>query len=159
MLQEINSSKNKIDNIIDKVEELNRTSDDLELVSHMTRYLCVLVSGYFEKSIYSLLMNYSKNKSHPNISNYFYNEFKSFTNARTDKIITLLNKFNSDWETVFTGMEDYDEIKASINSLVGQRHLIAHGNDSNIGFVSLKKYYKSINKVITFIEENFFEKN
>ncbi|MDZ7793925.1 MAG: HEPN domain-containing protein [Spirochaetia bacterium] len=157
---EIEKSKRKIENIFEKIDYLNENDNyDFELVSHLTKYLCVLISGYLEKSIYLLLLKYSEEKSHDYIKNYIHNNLKTFTNAKTEKIETLFKKFNDDWVVKLSEIDNYDEVKASINSIIGQRHRIAHGNDSTIGFVSLKEYYKNINKMIEHIKIEILELN
>lgn len=155
---EIERSRRKINNIFEKIDFIKENDNyDFELVSHLTKYLCVLVSGYFEKSIYLLLLKYSEEKSHDYIKNFIHNNLKTFTNANTEKIERLFKKFDDSWVIKLTEIDNYDEVKASINSLIGQRHKIAHGGDSTIGFVSLKEYYKNVNKMIEHIQIEILE--
>jgi hypothetical protein len=44
------------------------------------------------------------------------------------------------------------EIKDAVDSIVANRHLIAHGESCNISFERLKKYYGSAVKAIELLE-------
>lgn len=156
---EIVRTRQKIDNIIKKIESITNSGDtyDFELVAHMTKYLCVIVSGFFEKSIYYLVLEYTEGKSHPHINSYFNNELKKFTNANIEKIEKLFKKFNSHWFMKLEEIDNFDKLKGSVNTIVSQRHRIAHGLDSNISFVRLIDHYKDINLVVDYIKDEILE--
>ena len=72
------SEKQRLDSLFDRVSKL---PVDEEFHAHWSRYLCVLISGFIENAMRILLTEYSKNKSHPNVSNYVSKQIKGITNA------------------------------------------------------------------------------
>ncbi|ORC30660.1 hypothetical protein B4O97_17900 [Marispirochaeta aestuarii] len=153
-MKEIDSRQRRIDNLFKKVTViLKGDSYDIELIAEFTKYLCVLVSGHLEKSIYMCLLAYSSNHGSIEVRNYIDSNLKNFTNARTGKIESLLEQFNREWKSNLVEMRDYEEIKGSVNSLITVRHAIAHGNTIDLSMVSLTKYYDDTKKLIRKIFE------
>jgi hypothetical protein len=56
------SHKQRLDALFDKVEALD---NDPELIAHWSRYLCVLVSGFIEASLRTILTDYVSARSSP----------------------------------------------------------------------------------------------
>ncbi len=92
------SEKQRLDSLFDKISTL--PVDD-EIHAHWSRYLCVLVSGFIENAMRILLTEYTKNKSHPNVSNYVSKQIKGITNLNNEKILQLLGSFDSEWRNAF----------------------------------------------------------
>ncbi len=46
-------------------------------------------------------------------------------------------------------------MKDAVDSVVSNRHLIAHGQDVGIGFGTIKKYYERVVKAIETLEKEF----
>ena len=126
--------------------------DDPELQSHWVKYLCILSSGHIENSIRYIYGRYAENKSHQNIANYIQNNLRRFQNPTTDKIINLTSAFNKEWGE---NLDKYisAEMKDSINSIVGLRNSIAHGQSVTVTYSSMKNYWENTIKVLEFIEK------
>lgn len=126
--------------------------DDDEIKSHISRYLCVLVSGYLEEAIKIIIRDYSSNKSHTNISNYINSSTSHITNLKFNNICTFLNQFNSEWkESLDNRVSDAE--RDAIDSLVANRHLIAHGHDVGVSYVRINDWYKNTKSVVNKINE------
>jgi hypothetical protein len=132
---------------LDRVFESSRSITDDEIKSHYSRYLCVLTSGYLEESIKIIFRIYISSRTHPTISNYVISSISKLTNLKTEKIGNFLNSFNSEWKEKFETMLT-DEEKDSVNSVVANRHLIAHGQNVGVSFVSVNEWYKNIKKAV-----------
>jgi len=124
--QKIVSHKQKLDALFAKTKDLN---SDAELIAHWSRYLCVLVSGFVAK-------------------------LKIFTNAKTNKILDLVAEFGNDFREELAKVLT-DELKDSVDSVVSNRHLIAHGQDVGIGIATIKKYYSSVVTAVEELEKQF----
>lgn len=143
------SHKQKLDAIFKKVEELEA---DPELIAHWSRYLCVLVSGFIEASVRTLITNYASARSSPEIAHFVGRRLKMFTNAKMNKIYDLVSEFGeSHKEKLETSIDQ--EISDAVDSIVSNRHQIAHGQDVGIGFATIKRYYESAVKAIEQIEK------
>jgi hypothetical protein len=145
------SHKQKIDALFVKTKDLNA---DPELISHWSRYLCVLVSGFVEASVRTLIAEYATARSAPEVAHFVGNKLKMFTNAKTNKILDLVAEFGSDYKDQLASTLT-DEHKDAVDSVVSNRHLIAHGKDVGIGIGTIRRYYDSVVKAVEEIEKQF----
>lgn len=125
---------------------------DPELQSHWSRYLCVLISGFLEVSIQTLYTEYAKDKASPRIANFVQAHVTDFKNPNMEKVLNIARSFSPDWaDTLETATQD--KIKASIDSIVAVRHLIAHGKSVGMSFSNVSQYYGDAVALIELIEE------
>ena len=149
--RKIVSHRQKLDAVFAKASALN---SDPELLAHWSRYLCVLVSGFVEASIRTLIVEYANSRSSPEIAHFVGKKLKRFTNAKTGKILDLFEEFSMEKRDGFANAID-DEVKDAVNSVVSNRHLIAHGQDVGISFVTIKNYYAAVVMAIEEVEKQF----
>lgn len=140
--------KQKIDNIF----SLTKIIVDDETKSALSKYLCILVSGYIELNLKEIILEYATTKSSPTIQNYIEFSIQNMTNLKTSKIIENLKRFNLDWGTQ---LEDKinSEQKDAIDAIVANRNNIAHGKDVGISYSRIGDYYNRTQEVIKIIEE------
>ncbi len=124
-----------------------RSVADLEAQSDYARYLCVLVSGYLEKSISELVLEHSRRAGGPTLQRFVEQSTRRFTNANAEKIKSLLGSFNADWKLALDGFL-VDEWKDAVDSVVGLRHLIAHGGSAGVTFSRVRRYYERVQEVV-----------
>jgi hypothetical protein len=127
-------------------------STEPELQADFARYLCVLVSGFFENAIIALVLDFAQRRSSPEVAAFVERELQHWTNPNTEKICGLLGSFSPEWRRQ---SEQFlvDEKKESVNSLVALRHKIAHGESVGTSLSQIKAYYATIVKVVDFIAE------
>lgn len=142
---------------LDGVFKSSERVDDDEIKSHFAKYLCVLTSGYIEESIRIIIKNYVHNNATTNVRNHFNSLTDSLTNLKIEKIENYLFSFNPTWKDQFGDLIT-DEEKDAINSIVANRHLIAHGRNVGVSYVNVKNWYKCSKKVIEKIELIVFGK-
>ena len=142
--------KQRLDHLFEQISAL---PDDIELQSHWSRYLCILVSGFLETSVRTIYSQYAREKAAPNIANYVTRRLERFTNPNMGDILTLSGMFNNEWRDQLENATE-GELKAAVDSIVANRNLIAHGANVGIGFNTIKGYYKSAVKVVELIESN-----
>lgn len=127
------------------------SNTDLESQADFAKYLCVLVSGFFENALVALLVDYTQRRSAPEVVSFVEKQLDRWTSPKVEKIIDLFGAFSPQWReslVVFLA----DERKESINSLVALRHQIAHGNSVSTSLSQIRAYYYSILKVLEYIE-------
>lgn len=126
------------------------SSTDLEVQADYAKYLCVLVSGFFENAIVALVLHYAQQRSAPEIAAFVERQLDRWTNPNAEKITTLFGIFKPDWRTA---IEAYlvDERKDSVNSLVALRHKIAHGESVGTSLFQVKAHYNVILEVVDFL--------
>lgn len=123
------------------------SSTDIEVQSDYAKYLCVLVSGFFENAIVALVLDYVERRSAPDVMSFVERQLDHWTNPNSEKILSLFGSFNQSWRE---SLVDYliDERKDSVNSLVALRHKIAHGESVGISLSQVKAHYKTILEVV-----------
>ena len=144
----LTAHKQRLDALFKKVKSLG---DDPEMMAHWSRYLCVLVSGFIETSIRTLVLELAQSRSCPRVSRFVGLRIKDFTNAKMNKILDLLNEFDLEWKEELREFAEGD-LKDAVDSVVANRHQIAHGKDTGIGFVTIKDYYDRVLKVVEEVE-------
>src|SRR5947208_6171423 len=74
-------------------------SQDPEVQSHWTKYLCILTSGFMEVGVRTICCEYAKNKSHQNIASFVESRLKRFQNAKMERILQTAGIFNTQWRS------------------------------------------------------------
>ena len=139
--------KQKIDNVFDLTKQV--TNDETK--SALSKYLCILVSGYIELNIKEIILEYTGNKSNPNIKNYVEFTTQGMTNLKSSKIIENLNRFNQDWGSEFEKNISLEQ-KDAVDTIIANRNNIAHGKDVGISYSRISDYYVKSQQVISIIE-------
>lgn len=73
MKQSIHSHEQKLDHLLQEIKNAGLAP---KMESHLSRYVCILVSGYLEESLRQLLEQYANDKATPQIKNFVANEIK-----------------------------------------------------------------------------------
>ena len=142
------SYRQRLDNLFGQVKEF---TDNSELQAQWSRYLCILVAGFIEKSLQEILYKYTNDKAAPNIRNYVYSRLKRFTNPNMEDILTLLGAFHIEWRFKTESLAE-GEMKDAVDSVIALRNTIAHGENTGISYTRIKEYYDSILKLVEHIE-------
>jgi c-di-AMP phosphodiesterase-like protein len=145
--------KTRLDSLfvqVSKVTEINAQGE-------WAKYLCVLSSGYLENSLRILFTNYISVHSNLTVQRFIEPNISSLTNCKNGKIVKYLEQFNPNWSMDYLHKIEAEsiipnQIKDSVDSLVQNRHDIAHGKNVGIGYVRVKEYFDLAHKVITIID-------
>ena len=127
-------------------------STDAEIQADYAKYLCVLVSGFFENAIVALVLDYVERRSAPEIMSFVERQLDRWTNPNAEKITNLFGAFRADWRASLDSFL-IDERKDSVNSVVALRHQIAHGGSVGTSPSQIKAHYKTIVEVVDFLSE------
>jgi hypothetical protein len=125
---------------------------DPEFQADFAKYLCVLVSGYLESAICTLLLDFAQRRSSREVASFVERQLGPWTNPKSEKIIDLFGAFNQDWRSDLTAFL-VDQRKDSVNSLVALRHQIAHGESVGTSLSQIKSHYRVTNEVIDHLAE------
>jgi hypothetical protein len=139
---EVRRLQRKLDAAFDRARQV---TDD-EVRSDLARHLCILVSGWFEKSVAELLLNFSRSSPKPVVT-YVENSLRWLTNVRKDRLLDTLGAFDARWRDEFDRFV-VDEYEAALNSVVALRNDIAHGGAASISFATISAYYGRIEEIV-----------
>lgn len=87
----------RINSLVTQIKSLSERDDSDEIISNLSKYLCILIAGYTEKLFVHYLLTYFEKKAHPKLANYLKNSLKHTTNLQMLKIEELLCKFDKKW--------------------------------------------------------------
>ncbi len=122
--------------------------------AHIANYACVLLSGLLENAIREIISNHSERNATPRISNFVKSQLEKFRNPDPESVSKLLASFDSAMadklEVHWTG-----EVKDAIGSIVGNRHLIAHGRNTTLTLVRVTEWFRATQNFIGFMEVEF----
>jgi len=148
------SHSQRIDSLFGKVGGITDPAAQAE----WSKYLCILVSGFIEESLRILLEEYTRTHASPVVQNFVSREIQEITNCKASKIGSILQRFNPTWEREFLSQIEaksriVDEIKSSLDSVVANRHQIAHGRNIGLRFASVSTYYLNVKKAVEAMEQ------
>lgn len=124
-----------------------------EILSHYSRYLCVLCSGFLESSVRTIFADYAKNTA-ITTSEYVSAQLRRFQNPKAETIVQLVGAFDKAWVETFRA-EISGEPTDSLNSIVENRNKIAHGESVGLSLVVLQRYFSSAIKIVELIDSKF----
>jgi hypothetical protein len=117
-----------------------------ELISHYSRYLCVLVSGYAEQSVKELVAEYCRKKANNEIQQYVSRQMRLLRNIDLDKLKRLVESFNVEWWRELETLRA-DELEA-FGSVAAVRNNISHGGDAGMTMGTVRQYFQQISIVL-----------
>lgn len=146
---EVNRLKQQLDATF---KRLGGVGSDLELQSDFARYLCILVSGYLEKSVYELVVEHARKTHAQSLQRFVDQRTKNFTNAKSQKLYNLLGDFDPEWRSLLEA-HLAGELKDAVDSVVALRNNIAHGQSVGLTYARVSDYYSRIKRVIDYIAD------
>ena len=138
---------------LDNIDKIINSIDDEEIKSLLLKLFCVRLSGLVELYLKNRISDYSKGKVPKEINRYLTVKFKDITNLKTNKLCEILSNFSVQWADDFKNYVDlHEQTKTSLDSLIAQRHNIAHGQPSTINQSSMNQYYADIKNIINYLD-------
>lgn len=147
--QEISKQLQYIDNLFNKSNDLAKL--DIEILSHWGKYLCVLSAGIIENGIKEIYGEFVKNAASVPVAKFARQKLSRIRNPKTGTILEVANSFKSTWMVSLNEYVNENGRKEAIDSIMTNRHNIAHGKKSTITVTSVKDYYKKAIQVIEYI--------
>jgi hypothetical protein len=131
---------------------LKASNDDLNLQAHWARYLCILVAGFLENALKEIYSEYIKSKASKPIADYAVSNLMSLQNPKANKFLELAGAFQREWRDSLELFIQENGRKDAIDSIMKNRHEIAHGKDTGITIARIDTYLKRSVEVVEFIE-------
>jgi hypothetical protein len=127
-------------------------NDNLDLQSHWSRYLCILLSGLIENSIKEIYSNYIVKNSAKAVADYAIAYLSTVSNPKTEKILSIVGSFKKEWQHDLEIYVSDNGRKDAIDSVMANRHLIAHGKDVGLTIARLNQFFIRVIEVLEHIE-------
>ena len=123
-------------------------------LGRLAQLVAVWASGYLEATCREVVLAYVSRRADENVVNYVSRTLDRFSNPKMDKILELLHGVDQDATDELRIFAD-GRIEASVNSIVSNRHRIAHGRSSQITMVQVKGYYEDARQLAKKMKELF----
>ncbi len=138
---------------LDSLKTKTEKEDDEEVKSYLIKLLCVRTAGLLEVFLKTRISEYSKDKVPKEISRFLTSKFRDITNLKSSKFEDVLNSFSVDWGEKFREyLDGHEQEKSSLDSVIAQRHSIAHGQPSNISSASMVQYYADVKSIVAYLD-------
>lgn len=123
-----------------------------EVQGHLSKHICVLASGMIENTVRECLTRFAYKRSEFNVQRYVESSLEGFQNPKWENITKLIGRFDEEWpEQLFQKIGE--PAKDAINSVVANRHNIAHGRQGGPSLAVMKNYFKEIERFLNALED------
>ena len=135
------------------------TSGNITLQTHWGKYICVLTAGLLENSIKEIYGEFIRNtaansKNSPAVAKYAASTLAIIQNPKAERFVRTARSFSDEWgRQLQTYLNDANgQRKNAVDSIMDNRHRIAHGKNATISVSRMAGYLKTAAEVIDFIE-------
>ena len=147
-------AKAKLDFLDSLFHDFELQTTDEYTKSHIAKYLTVLISGVYEDIIKNFILELAQRQTiAKELKEFIFNQVNwSFRNPSSENVGKFLKKFSSDWVESFKAYLN-PQRRESLDAVVNNKNLIAHGNSSEITFADIKKHYENSKNIIIYLDE------
>jgi hypothetical protein len=155
VVREVELRRLQIDRTFARAAALATAPDAETVQADYARYLCILLSGFVEKSLADLAVAYTRDKAAAPIRAYVENVFARVTNVDKERLLQVMGSFDASWREQVDKFV-IDEKQAALNSIVGLRNNIAHGGAAALSLGQIERYWAQVTLIVHFVETLFF---
>lgn len=150
--RKISTQLQRLASLIKRSEEA--TDQSIELQSEWSKYICVLAAGLLENALKEIYLDFARNNVSAPIANFVSSTISPIRNPKTQRFLDIAAAFSETWRAELEQYADQDGRGDAIDSIMNNRHLIAHGQyqNSRISLAQVKEYLGKAVEVIEFIE-------
>lgn len=142
--------RQRLDATFDRVGTIDPKAPELQ--SDFAKYLCVLVSGYIERAIVEIVQEHARRNGSPTLQKFLEANTNKIANLNPQRIIDFLGSFSKELRREIEKFLSEDQREA-INTIVSNRHLIAHGRESGISYSEVRNHYEKSQNLIVRVQE------
>ncbi len=149
--------RQRIEELVNFLKSSDKKSNiGAEIESHLTKHVCILISGHIEQSLKEIILEYADIESPPWVLRYIDKSWARSRNMKSAVIIGILNSFNDDWGTLFDKWIMANDRKKELNEAIEWRNTISHGKESDVSNITIKSAMTKFQLSCDFV--NFIEK-
>ena len=126
---------------------------DAELQSYWAEYLCVVCAGLLENAVEQIFGGYVTRSASPAVASYAVASLAKIQNPKSSRFVEIARTFKPEWGDklqAFVGDAGREE---AINSIMTNRHAIAHGKSSNVTVAQIKNWLAKSVEVLEYLED------
>lgn len=120
--------------------------------SHWARYLCVLCAGFLENGISEIYGEFVRRAASKPVADFSISMLSKIQNPNAQRFLETAHRFKPEWGVALNDYLNNNGRREAINSIMTNRHEIAHGRNSGITIVQIRNYLDKAVEVLEFIE-------
>ncbi len=149
--QEVSRQLQRLRDLFTKTNEA--CGGNIEMQSHWAKYLCIRVAGLLENALPDIYRRFVTGAAPTPIANFAGKQLDKIQNPKTPRFIEVARSFKSVWGDDLEQFANDNGRREAIDSIMSNRHRIAHGEDSGITVAQVKDYLDKAFEVLEFIEQ------
>lgn len=128
------------------------------LSADLSRYLVILVAGWMEQSAFELARDRCRRDASGPVLSFSLSHLDRTRNARLEELLDMVGRFDKRWRDELERFMT-SEKKDAINSIMGLRNQVAHGNPwiQNASVARVSNYFESCRTVIYRIADILYQ--
>ena len=132
------------------------TGNNVELVGHWGRYLCVLTAGFLESALREVYGEFVRSSASPQVARFAASRLDRIYNPKAARFVETARSFDPACAEVLEAFLDEDggRRRNAIDSIMNNRNQIAHGGSVQISVGRIREYLPGCIQVVEFIEDN-----
>ncbi len=149
----LRSQLDSLNSLLDRTKTASQ--DDIELMGHWGKYLCILTAGFLENALEEVYGNYVQNSANPRVRKFAQEKLGHIYNPKANRFVETARSFDSEWANRLKEYldEDAGQRRDAIDSVMNNRHQIAHGGVTSISVGRIRQYLVWCIEVVEFIED------
>jgi len=149
--QEVSKQIQRLRDLFTKTSEA--CGGNIEIQAHWAKYLCIRAAGLLENALPEIYSSFVAGAAPTPIANFAGKQLDKIQNPKTPKFIEVARSFKPVWGDELQQFVDDNGRREAIDSIMSNRHRIAHGEDSGITVVQVKGYLDKAVEVLEFVEQ------
>jgi hypothetical protein len=129
------------------------TGGDIELQAHWARYICVLAAGFLENALFEIYAAVIRAGASAAVASFASSRLEKISNPKSARFLETARAFKAIWADELERFVADDGRKDAIDSIMSNRHLIAHGEHSGITIARLQQFFERSVTVVEFLEK------
>lgn len=133
------------------IASLAGSQADLQLQARLTEFLCIRTAGFVEQCVQHIYYDFTTRRAPTSVSSFVSKRLSRIQNVKSDRLRELIQDFDGDWLVAFDSFLT-EEHKVALNSVIGNRNKIAHGENVSLGLVQMKLWLGKVLEIMEFLE-------
>lgn len=151
-VRDVELRKRRLTAVFGRATQLAGLPDPGAVEADYARHLCVLISGFVERSLAEIILAYATGKTPAPLRSYLETSLRNLTNVNKERLLFLVGSLDANWRAELDAFV-VDERQAALNSIVGLKNEIAHGGGSSVSLNQVVRYWVAIQEIVDKVEQ------
>lgn len=121
--------------------------------AHWAKYLCVLVAGFLENALREIFKDFVTRTSPAPVARFATRVLEKIQNPKSNRFVETAASFKDSWGVEMQTFIEQNNRKDAIDSVMVNRHLIAHGRTSGVTVSQVKTWLDKATEVVEHMEK------